>query len=55
MESCGAKDNVGTWKVMENIGLKYEGTREKSYFYYYGGIQDMKEYGLTKEEYLERK
>ena len=55
IESCGAKDNVGTWKVMENIGLKYEGTREKSYFYYYGGIQDMKEYGLTKEEYLERK
>lgn len=54
IESCGAKDNVGTWKVMENIGLKYEGTREKSYFYYYGGIQDMKEYGLTKEEYLEK-
>ncbi len=53
IESCGAKDNISTWKVMENIGLKYEGTRPKSYFYYYGGIQDMKEYGISKEEYLE--
>lgn len=53
IESSGAKDNTGTWKVMENIGLKYEGTRPKSYFYYYGGIQDMKEYGISREEYLE--
>lgn len=53
IESCGAKDNPGTWKVMENIGLKYEGTRPKSYFYYYGGIEDMKEYGISREEYLE--
>lgn len=53
IESCGAKDNTATWKVMENIGLKYEGTRPKSYFYYYGGIQDMREYGISREEYLE--
>ena len=53
IESCGAKDNTATWKVMENIGLKYEGTRPKSSFYYYGGIQDMREYGISREEYLE--
>ena len=53
IESCGAKDNTATWKVMENIGLKYEGTRPKSYFYYYGDIQDMREYGISREEYLE--
>lgn len=52
IESCGAKDNPGTWKVMEKIGLKYEGTRNQAIFYYYGGIQDLVIYGLTKEEYL---
>ena len=52
IESCGAKDNPGTWKVMEKIGLKYEGTRKQAFFYYYGGIQDLVLYGLTKEEYL---
>lgn len=55
IESCGAKDNPGTWKVMKKIGLKYEGIRKKGYFYYYGGIQDLVLYGLTKEEYLENK
>ena len=52
IESCGAKDNPGTWKVMEKIGLKYEGTRKNAMFYYYGGIQDLVMYGLTREEYL---
>ena len=51
IESCGAKDNVGTWRVMEKIGLKYEGTRKQAKFYYYGGIEDLVLYGLTKEEY----
>lgn len=53
IESCGAKDNPGTWKVMKKIGLKYEGIRKNGYFYYYRGIQDLVLYGLTKEEYLE--
>lgn len=55
IESCGAKDNPGTWKIMEKIGLKYEGTRKSGLFYYYGGIQDLVMYGLTKEEYLTNK
>lgn len=55
IESCGAKDNPGTWKVMEKLGLKYEGTRKQAMFYYYGGIQDLVLYGLTKEEYLKTK
>ena len=55
IESCGAKDNPGTWKVMEKFGLKYEGTRKQAMFYYYGGIQDLVLYGLTKEEYLKNK
>lgn len=52
IESCGAKDNPGTWKVMEKIGLKYEGTRRQAFFYYYGGIQDLVLYGISKEEYF---
>ena len=55
IESCGAKDNPGKWKVMEKLGLKYEGTRKQAMFYYYGGIQDLVLYGLTKEEYLKNK
>lgn len=51
IESCGSKNNPGTYKVMEHIGLKYEGLRKQAYFYYYGGIQDLVLYGLTKEEY----
>lgn len=55
IESCGAKDNPGTWRVMEKIGLKFEGERKQGLFYYYGGIQDMLMYGLTKEEYKNMK
>lgn len=51
IESCGSKNNPGTYKVMEHIGLKYEGIRKQAFFYYYGGIQDLVLYGLTKEEY----
>lgn len=51
IESSGAKSNPGTLKVMEHIGLKYEGVRKDGIFYYYGGIQDLVLYGITKEEY----
>ena len=49
-----ANAHRGDYKNSAIVDSLYEGTREKSYFYYYGGIQDMKEYGLTKEEYLEK-
>lgn len=52
IESCGAKDNPGTWKVMEHIGLKYEGVRDSGAFYYYGGLTDLVMYGITRDEYL---
>ncbi len=52
IESCGAKDNPGTWKVMEHIGLKYEGERQSGAFYYYGGLTDLLMYGITRNEYL---
>ena len=52
IESSGAYDHKGTWKVMEKMGLKYEGVRKKGIFYYYGGIEDLVLYGLTKEEYF---
>ncbi len=52
IESCGAKDNPGTWKVMEHIGLKYEGVRTSGAFYYYGGLTDLVMYGITRDEYI---
>lgn len=55
IESCGSKNNTGTWKVMEKIGLKYEGTRKEGIFYYYGGLEDLVMYGITKDEYNESK
>ena len=54
IESSGSKNNPATYKVMEHIGLRYEGTRKQSYFYYYGGIQDLVMYGLTKKDYLKK-
>lgn len=51
IESCGGKDNPGTYKVMEKIGLKYEGERKEGIFYYYGGLENLVLYGITKEEY----
>lgn len=54
IESSGSVNNPGTLKVMEKIGLNYEGIRKNAYFYYYGGISDMAYYGLTKEEYQEK-
>jgi len=54
IESCGSKNNTGTWRVMEKIGLKYEGTRKDGIFYYYGGLDDLVMYGLTKEEYVDK-
>lgn len=55
IESCGGKDNPGTYKVMEKIGLKYEGERKEGIFYYYGGLEDLVLYGITKEEYKNNK
>ena len=53
IESCGGKDNPGTYKVM--IGLKYEGERKEGIFYYYGGLENLVLYGITKEEYKNNK
>lgn len=55
IESCGGKDNPGTYKVMEKIGLKYEGERKEGMFYYYGGLENLVLYGITKEEYKNNK
>ncbi|MDO4394525.1 MAG: GNAT family N-acetyltransferase [Mycoplasmatota bacterium] len=54
IESSGSVNNPGTLKVMEKIGLNYEGTRKSTYFYYYGGISDISYYGLTRKEYQEK-
>ncbi|MGA4518084.1 GNAT family protein [Solibacillus sp. FSL W7-1472] len=42
--------NTGSWKVMEKIGLKYEGTL-KQHVSSFGQFYDLTYYGLLKEEF----
>jgi len=42
--------NPGSWKVMEKIGLKYEGTL-KQHVARFGNYYDLAYYGLLKDEY----
>jgi [ribosomal protein S5]-alanine N-acetyltransferase len=46
-------DNPGSWRVMEKIGLKYEGTL-KQHVYRFEKFYDLAQYGLSKEEYLSK-
>ncbi|WP_108670354.1 GNAT family N-acetyltransferase [Peribacillus acanthi] len=45
-------NNPGSWKIMEKIGLKYEGTL-KQHVVRFGEFHDLAHYGLLKEEYLQ--
>lgn len=45
-------NNPGSWRIMEKIGLKYEGTL-KQHVIRFGEYYDVICYGLLKEEYLE--
>jgi [ribosomal protein S5]-alanine N-acetyltransferase len=44
--------NPGSWRIMEKIGLKYEGTL-RQHVYRFGEFYDLAQYGLLREEYLE--
>ena len=45
--------NPGSWRIMEKIGLKYEGTL-KQHVTRFGKYYDLAYYGLLKEEYLNK-
>jgi ribosomal-protein-alanine N-acetyltransferase len=45
------KTNPGSWRVMENIGLTYEGTL-KQHVYRFDKFFDLVTYGFLQEEYL---
>ncbi|MFL0584012.1 GNAT family N-acetyltransferase [Solibacillus silvestris] len=45
--------NPGSWKVMEKIGMKYEGTLKK-HVSRFGQFYDLVYYGLLKEEFENR-
>jgi len=43
-------DNIGSFKVMEKVGMTYEGIL-RSYIYVKGKHQDVKMYSITKKEF----
>ncbi|QVK21583.1 GNAT family N-acetyltransferase [Mycoplasmatota bacterium] len=45
--------NPGSWRVMEKIGLKYEGTL-KQHVFRFGKFYDLVCYGLTSDAYLKK-
>ena len=47
-------ENVGSYTVMEKVGMKYEGLI-REYMYIKGKFQDLKLYSILKREYLEQK
>lgn len=44
--------NPGSWRIMEKLGLKYEGTL-RQHVYRFGEFYDLAQYGLLRQEYLE--
>lgn len=49
IQCCCAPENIASWKVMEKVGMVYEGTLRKSY-YMKGRLFDDKVYSLQKNE-----
>jgi len=47
-------ENIGSYRVMEKVGMKYEGLI-REYIYIKGKFQDLKLYSILKREYLEQK
>jgi ribosomal-protein-alanine N-acetyltransferase len=47
-------ENIGSYRVMEKVGMKYEGLI-REYMYIKGKFQDLKLYSILKREYLEQK
>jgi [ribosomal protein S5]-alanine N-acetyltransferase len=46
--------NPGSWRIMEKIGMKYEGTL-RQHVYRFGEFYDLAQYGLLREEYSQQK
>ena len=47
-------DNIGSYRVMEKVGMKYEGVI-REYIYIKGKFQDLKLYSILRREYFEQK
>ena len=47
-------ENIGSWKVAEKVGFKFEGIT-KDVMYIDGNYLDVKTYGLLKEEWQNSK
>jgi len=47
-------DNIGSYRVMEKVGMKYEGVI-REYMYIKGKFQDLKLYSILRREYFDQK
>lgn len=53
IQCCCIPENIASWKVMEKVGMVFEGILRKSY-YMKGKLYDDKVYSMLKDEYKER-
>ena len=47
-------ENIGSYRVMEKVGMKYEGLI-REYIYIKGKFQDLKLYSIVRREYFDQK
>lgn len=55
IECTSFLDNMQSRRVCEKLGLIFEGVKRKSYINYDGSIHDINCFGITDDEYFERK
>jgi ribosomal-protein-alanine N-acetyltransferase len=51
IEAKAMIQNIGSWRVMEKVGMHFEGTL-KEFLYMKGAYHDLKLYALLREEYF---
>lgn len=47
------KENRGSWRIMEKIGMEYEGMQKQHYFRF-GQFIDLVHYGILREDYEQK-
>jgi len=53
IQAMCSPENIGSYRVMEKVGMKYEGLI-REYMYVKGKFQDLKLYSIVRREYFEQ-
>ena len=48
--ACAVRENRGSWRIMEKVGMTYEGM-QKQHFFRFGRYIDLVHYGILREDY----